>query len=67
MFVVGLRFATEKRATTLRYTWGTWMLSVRLLGLVPIDALVCIEPINSGMVGDRFGEVGAVGGRYLRG
>ena len=35
------------------------------VGLVSINALVCIEPINSGMVGDRFGEVGAVGGRYL--
>src|SRR5271167_2593362 len=30
LFVVGLQFATEKRATMLRHTRGTWMLSVRL-------------------------------------
>jgi hypothetical protein len=35
------------------------------IGLIPKNALVLIESINSGMVGNRFGEVGAVGGGYL--
>jgi hypothetical protein len=37
------------------------------VGLVPTNALVLIEPINSGMVGNRSGEVGAVGGGISRG
>ncbi len=37
------------------------------VALVPTNALVLIEPINSGMVGNRSGEVGAVSGGISRG